>query len=240
VVSRLALAVVLALAVPAIGACSSVELAGPVIRARSGPAAERPIRRIVAVPATCGALTELRVGTDAAGQGIWSQRSTCPKPTLLAVDQAIRSTLELGGFSVIDSERVNAVTATRHELQERSLQRAAAAVDGLTVTATHDDSTTTTTETRGARFEDATPREQLEMLTELGAQGLLSTRVTIGAGLGIGQRRLVTVQLQLLEMPERVLVWARRCELEVGGIFTTDERAMERAARCAVEGIRAR
>ena len=235
-VSRTASALAaLSLAALSISACSSVELAGPVIRARSGPAAEHPVRRIVAVPATCGALTTAQAGTDGAGPTNWGQRVACPSSALVAIDQTVRSTLELGGFSVIDSERVNAVTASRHEVQERFEHRA-----GFPAAPGGSEPTITTTETRGARFEDATPREQREMLTELGAQGLLTTRVTIGAEVGVGMRRVVTVQLQLLDVPERILVWARRCELEVGGLFTTDENAMESAARCAVEGIRAR
>lgn len=221
-------------------ACSSVELAAPVIRARTGPAAERPVRRIVAVPATCGALSLERVGTDATGNPILAQRTVCPQNALAAVDQIIRSTLELGGFSIIDGEKVNAITAARHEVRERFLQRTASVVEGRLVETSQRESDTTTTETIGARFEDATPHEQREMLAELGAQGVLTTRITIGAEIGVGMRRLVTVQLQLLDVPERVMVWARRCELEIGGLFATDERAMERTARCAVEGIVAR
>lgn len=200
-----------------LGACASVELAPPLVRARTGPAMARPIRRVVAIPATCGALSVERI--DAAGKA----RATCPDTALRAVDMAIRSQLEFGGFEIIDSEQVNAVTATRHEVQERWGHGP----------------TTTTTEQHGARFEDATPFEQTAILQELGAEGVLNTRLWIGAGVGFGQRRTIAVQIRLLATSDGALAWARRCELEVGGI-TTDEVAMERGTRCAIADARAR
>lgn len=209
-----------------LAACSSVELATPVVRGRVGPAAARPVRSIVALAASCGTLSMVRVPTSAS-EGMWVQQEACAAPALGAVDQTVRSNLELGGFSVIDSERVNAVTGTRREVQERRQHWGGVQAS-------------TKIEQRGARFEDATPLEQRALLAELGAQGLLTTRVTVGASIGAGQRRVVTVQLQLLDVPDRQLVWSRRCELEVGGLFATDEAAMAKAATCAAEGIRAR
>lgn len=224
-VARVALAM-LAAAAPATAACSSVELAAPVVRGRVGPAAERPVRSIVALAASCGTLSMVRVPINAS-DGMWVQQAACSADALGAVDQKVRSSLELGGFSVIDSERVNAITGTRREVQERRQYYGSVR-------------SSSEIEQRGARFEDATPLEQRALLAELGAQGLLTTRVTIGASVGAGQRRVVTVQLQLLDVPERQLVWSRRCELEVGGLFATDEAAMASAAGCAAEGILAR
>ncbi len=222
----------------ALGACSSVELAAPIIRTRRGPAAEAEVRRVVALPATCGALS-LHV-VESHGNNLLAQRTACPSSALKAVDQVIRTNLELGGYSIIDAERVNAITASRHEVRERTLARTASTRPDLPTTETRREVTAIDVETIGARFEDATPLEQQALLGELGAKGLLSTRVTVGAEVGIGMRRTVMVQLQLLEMPERVLVWARRCELEIGGLFATDEIAMERAARCVSEGMNSR
>jgi len=215
---KIALAAVLCLT-----GCSSVELAPPVIRARMGPAAERSVRRVVALPATCGALTQIRIETADPAHPIWETRAACPAITMAAIDTAIRSSLEFGGFEIIDSERVNAVTATRHEVEQRTSHYA-----------------TKTTEQVGARFEDATPFEQTEILRELRADGVLNTRIWVGAGVGAGQRRVIAVQIRLLSTTDGALVWARRCELEVGGLIVTDEVAMERGARCAVEGTRAR
>jgi hypothetical protein len=197
---------------------------------------------VVALPATCGSLTTVRIETSDPDHPRWEQRSACSGVAMKAVDNAIRSGLEFGGFAIIDSENVNAVTGTRQEIERRSREYrttmtgtetapeiASAAVSGEK-----------TSEVRGARFEDATPLEQNAILGQLGAQGLLNARISIGASIGAGQRRTIVLQLQLLEMPTRALVWARRCELEVGGLMATDELAMERAASCAAEGIRAR
>ena len=205
-------------------ACSSTELVAPQIRARMGPAGERPVRRVVALPATCGALSQVAVDNPAEpGKKMWVQREQCSANAMSAIDTAIRSILEFGGFQIIDSERVNVITATRHEIEERSRFN-----------------TKKTTEQQGARFEDATPFEQADILKELGAEGVLTTRVWIGADVGIGQRRTVAVQIRLVAISDGALVWARRCELEVGGFMASDEVAMERGARCAIEGTRAR
>lgn len=225
-------------AVLALVGCSSSEMAPPVIRARIGPAADQQVRRVVAMPSTCGTLGFYLVGQG--GDAVVHQHVTCDGNAMRAIDQVVRASLELGGFSVIDVEKVNAVTASRREVQERTQYLYSQVNDGVPTVVDGGVTTEITTEQRGARFQDATPAEQLELLAELGAQGVLSTRVSIGAPVGIGQRRLATVQLQLVEMPGRTLVWARRCELEIGGVFVSDEAAMERAARCAVEGIVAR
>jgi hypothetical protein len=207
-----------AIATLALAACSSVELAPPLLRAHTGPAANRPMHRIVALPASCGTLSLEKIETADPQHPIYQSRAECPATTLQAIDLAIRSELELGGFSIIDSERVNAVTASRHEVIQ------------------NEDSTATTV---GARFEDATPFEQTEILRDLGADAVLSTRVWVGAGIGMGQRREVAVQIRLLAAADGALAWARRCELEVGGL-TTDEVGIDRGARCAIAGARAR
>lgn len=215
---RLAIALVLATA------CSSSELAAPLIRARMGPAAQRPLHRVVARPASCGTLSSIAIPNAGDPQhSHWETRAMCSADAMTATDVAIRSILEFGGFEIIDSERVNAVTATRHEVEERKAFY-----------------TTKTTEQEGARFEDATPFEQADILRELGAEGVLTTRIWIGADVGFGQRRTVAVQVRLVAISDGALVWARRCEFEVGGLVATDDVAMERGARCAIEGTRAR
>ena len=205
-----------------LAACAgSAELTQPLLRARMGAAAERSVHRVVALPSWCGALSLVRVETANPDHPIWETRAECPASAMTAIDVAVRSSLEFGGFSIIDSEQVNAVTATRHEVVERG---------GFVARRT--------TEQQGARFEDATPFEQSAILKELGAEAVLTTRVWIGAGVGFSARRTVAVQVRLVATSDGALVWARRCELEVSG-FTTDEIAMERGARCAIEGTRA-
>jgi hypothetical protein len=213
------------LAAVALPACTSAELAPPVVRMRTGPAAARPMRRVVALPSSCGSLTQVAIETADPAQSRWETRAACPANTMTAIDNAIRAHLEFRGFHIIDGDKVNAVTGTRREVSERR---------GFFQT------TTTTTETAGARFADATPFEQRDILRELGADGVLTTRISIGAGLGFGQRRTIIVQLRLLAAADGALVWARRCELEVAGLAATDELAMEAGARCAIEEARAR
>ncbi|MEO8703885.1 MAG: hypothetical protein ABI867_27800 [Kofleriaceae bacterium] len=202
--------------------CSSAELAPPVLRARSGPAIDRAVHRVLAVPASCGTLSLVRVDTADPDRPTFQTRAACPPDALHAIDIAVRSSLEFGGFQIIDSEQLNAVTASRLQI-ERTTDGGPSSVE---------------THTDGARFEDATPFQQTAILADLRAEGLLTIRISVGAPVGFSQRRTVAVQAQLLAL-DRALVWARRCELEVSG-FTTDEVAMERAARCATEGVRAR
>lgn len=206
----------------ALAACASSELAQPIIRARMGPAAERPLHKVVALSASCGALSTERVPGGDPDHPVYQTRALCPQPAMQAIDTLVRSTLEFGGYQIIDAEQVNAVTATRHEVEQRSAYY-----------------TTRTAETQGARFEDATPFEQAAILKQLGAEAVLTTRIWIGAGVGFGERRTVAAQIRLMAVPDGGLAWVRRCEIEVGGL-TFDEEAMERAARCAIQGARAK
>jgi hypothetical protein len=200
-------------------ACGSAQLAPALTRAQQGPAAARTVRRVVALGATCGSLT-LHLIERAAAPTTLEVRD-CEPTALTATDQTIRSALDFAGYQVIDAEQVNAITARRHEVERR-----------------RDLLTTRSTRTEGETFPDATPVEQAEILRDLRADGVVTTRVWIGAGVGLSERRTVSVQMRLTAAPDRALVWARRCELEVG--VERDPAAMQRAARCAAEGARAR
>lgn len=226
-----------------LGCRGSSELAGPDIRLRKGPAYEQPIRRVVALRSTCGALTAV----DAAGQnpdtlagqqGGKTKRDKkervtfaeeCPEKHMDGVDALVRSALAFQGFSVLDSETVNATTFKRKEIRDKR------STDGV-------ERVTRLAEARGSRFIDATPMVQDEVLAELGADGIVNTRIWIGAGVGLSVRRNVDVQIRLLHVPSAELVWAVRCRVEAG--FELNERPIMKAARCAaersVDGKRAR
>lgn len=216
------------LLVLALGACSSSELMPPVVRARTGPASGRPVTRVVAVPGTCGTYG-IEQDTPSANNA-WIPAS-CDAQAVAGVDQAIRSGLEFRGLHVIDSEEVNAVTATRHETQVTKANLEPGS--GGTI----DRNTAITTEVVGARFEDATPIEQAQILAELRADAVLHTRLWVGSSPGNSARRTVIAQVQLTTASDRVLVWARRCELEISGMITNNV-AMEHAARCAIEAVK--
>jgi hypothetical protein len=197
--------------------CASVELAPPRVHSRSGPATAAAGMRVLAVPATCGSLQlqrDLRATTNDPGTV-----EECSRTTVNGIDQAVRAALDFAGYQVIDPERLNVETALRHERYSET-----------------NGSGVLTTETVGARFGDVTPLEQTRIIKQLGATGVLDTRVWVGAAVGASERRIVMVQVRLSTAAEGRLVWARRCELEVGAVL--DPQAMDRAARCAVEGIK--
>jgi hypothetical protein len=202
--------------------CTSAELMPPQLTTHEGAAARRPIHRVVALPMTCGGLVSM--ADEAAGK----DKSTdpmyiagkCPKQALKGADQAIRASLDFHGYTVIDSETVNAVTATRHE-----------------VVVSNEYDTLKTVEQVGSLFEDATPNEQKEILEELNADALLNARVFVGSSMGVSHRRTLIVQVRLRAVSDGALVWARRCELEIGGLVT-DTIAIEQGARCVSEGAR--
>lgn len=219
-----------------VASCTSVELAAPVIRYRTGPANGRTIHRIVAVGATCGSynfnVTDTNDGLKPMG---------CPEAAVVGVDMLLRSALSFRGLDVVDAELVNAVTARRHETTTTThdvttTQTHSDAEGPRTTTATTDDESSTT-ETTSSMFENVTPNEQLAILGELHADGYLSTRLWIGSSPGtVSQRRTAIAQVQLLASADRALVWSRRCEIEVGGEFTSNQVALQRAAKCAIDG----
>jgi hypothetical protein len=197
-------------------ACTSAELPAPVLYVKHGPAAERPIRRIVALPATCAAVAIDYTDADPErkGNGTYAR---CPTEGLAAIDQAIRGTLDFQGYQVIDSEQVNRETGLRQEIQSRNRLR----------------TTSTTTDVSRSLFADATPNEQREILRALGADGVIETRVYLGATIGVSRRRPLTVQIRLRTAEDELMVWVRRCELEA---FALNEKAeIEKGARCAIE-----
>lgn len=232
----------LALAALAISGCSSSELMPGRLTARTGPAEVRSIRKVVATPATCGTFDLTLVDATAAEKAFYGTDKmlrhvgTCPAYATVGVDQALRAALEFGGFAVVDSEKVNAITGTRQEI----LRRHAHSEQRNDQLVTESAGERRSTEVVGARFSDATPLEQEAIVAELGASGIVQTRIAIGAGVGAGSRRTATIQVRLLEMPSRQLAWVRRCELEIGGMMGSDEVAMERGIRCAVDGVVAR
>ncbi len=211
-------------------ACSSVELLPDRVRVRTGPAAGMKTRKVVALPATCGALSALAPTAETSQSTASALTSECAPPDVEGVDGSVRAALEFQGFQVIDSEQLNATSRERIEKIEttRSVSQGVRSPE----------SWSREVERRGATFVEAPPSLQKSILEELGADGLLSTRIWIGASTGLSARRAVEVQVRLLNVPTGKLVWARRCTLEVGGLIT-DAMAMERAARCATRGATA-
>ncbi|HUS65800.1 MAG TPA: hypothetical protein VMZ28_14715 [Kofleriaceae bacterium] len=231
----------LAVAAVALCGCASVELAPSDLRTRRGPAAARPVRRVVAMPATCGTLAfppppspaeatppQPPSAPDPANPyQAWRIFSLCDDAQMAGVDARVRALLEFRGLDVIDSERLNAEPRRRVERSEETTWRVGAEPPATSGSREID--------IEGARFIDATPAMQEAIAHELGADGLLNTRIWIGSPEGMAGRRSVEVQVRLLHLPEQEMVWASRCAVEIGGV-ESDSQGMERAARCAVEG----
>jgi hypothetical protein len=210
-------AALLVAALVALTACVSQPLAEPRITMRTGRGAKQPVSAIVALTPTCGILaSHMRDGNDGA---VYAEPAKCEPAVLDGVGQEIRGALAFAGYQVIDAERVNAITSRHHEVIERFNAYGSRHI-----------------EQRGATFEDATPVEQAELLRELGADAVLTTRLWIGAGYGLSGRRMVAVQVRLASARDRQLVWARRCELQASG-FESDEAALAAAARCTAKGM---
>jgi len=99
-------------------ACSSVELLPDRVRVRTGPAAGTKTRKVVALPATCGALSTLAGSpSESTGNPLTSE---CAPPDVEGVDGSVRAALEFQGFQVIDSEQLNATSRERIEKIETS------------------------------------------------------------------------------------------------------------------------
>jgi hypothetical protein len=211
-------------------ACSSAELLPDQVRVRTGPGAHLATRKVVALPASCGALSTLAGAAEPPGGGSAGSplASECAPPDLEGVDGSVRATLEFQGFHIIDSETLNATSRARIE----TIESARSVRQGVRSPV----SWSRRVERRGPTFGEAPPSLQKKILAELGADGLLSTRIWIGAATGLSTRRTVEVQVRLMHVASGTLVWARRCTLEVGGLVT-DAMAMERAARCATRGV---
>jgi hypothetical protein len=209
----------------ALSGCSSSSLIAAEVRTQHGPSFQRPVRRVLALPATCGGFygAPFRL-PDPFGEVRDALRtltaSQCPPAAVQGADSIVRARMAFFGYDVIDSERVNAVTAARR----------------LTLQSANGGPQTATSEARGARFEDATPRQQAEILRELGADAVVTMRIWLGSTESLLGRRVVRSQVQLRAVPEGTLIWARRCDLEIDGVKDTDASGMDRTARCAVEG----
>lgn len=201
-----------------LGCVASSRLSAPRLTVRAGPAHEQLLRRIVALPATCGMLTALQNEHGHLRDNKVTNALACTRRLIASVDALVRSYLEFDGLDVIDSETVNAMAFTR---LERLFTE-----NGVTEVASN---------VRGARFADASPRAQDEILAELQVDGLVDTTIWVGAGVGLSARRGVEVQVRVLHVPTGDFMWMRRCWLEAG--FESNRVLALEAARCAVSPI---
>jgi hypothetical protein len=164
----------------------------PTARVQHGPAFGDKPATLVAMPVTCMASPDL-----------------CSSPHQLAIASATRMDLEYDGYTIVDSELVNAEMLRRHQLTGQADQVIA-----------------------GRSWAEASPDERRELLHGMGVDGMLTTQITIGGARGMASQRTVAVELAVLRLDGQ-LVWWAQCRAETGDYNSTEE-AMERATRCAL------
>ena len=202
----------LACAALLLGACSSVELAPTTTMVRRGPAFGQPSHRVVTLPATCGALDVLQQTAELHAP------DRCTSGDLGSIDGKVRSLLDFAGADVIASDTLNAQTRSRREIETRTTTGIGSPDPLAPVTET----TSRETVIEGSTFADAPLPLQREILREIRADAVLTTRIKVGAITGPSGRRLVQVQLRMAAALTGQLIWARRCSMEIGGLLATD------------------
>ena len=199
-----------------VGCISSSQLREPEVARRTGPAHDQEVVRVVALSATCGAVSEYIEAGASRSQSRPDREGKCNSDITGGVDALVRSSLEFQGLTVIDSERLNATTFARKEALSRMR-----------------DQTSKVTEIQGSRFLDATPRMRARILAELGAEGLLETRIWVGSASLYSGRRDVTVQIRMVHVAMDELMWAARCTVD--SVNYENDGPVMRAARCAAD-----
>lgn len=141
----------------------------------------------------------------------------CLPGYLFGVSSATRIALEFAGYTIVDSELINA------ELRRRS-----------TVTTDTASSTETKTDVTGRLWSDLPLLEQRELLTAMGVRGVLRAQVALGTPHGMAAQRTVTVGLSLARLDDDLLVWQTQCDVETGD-YHSEAQAVDIATRCALE-----
>lgn len=182
------------------GACS-LNAPVPVAHVRLGPAVASPPQVLLALPAVCNASS-----------------GDCAEQHRNAVAIATRMSVEFGGYTMIDSERVNL------ELRQRRERRL-----------TGDTQETRQTEVTGALWVDATPAEQREVLDTMAIDGLLAVKLSLTEPEGMSQLQHIRVAIELLRVEPAEVVWSSHCTT-VSGDHRSTAQAIDLATRCALEG----
>jgi len=137
----------------------------------------------------------------------------CTPQQLAAIATETRMGLELVGYSVVDSELVNAEARVR-----------------FTHT-TNDDSQTMTEGGRG--WDELAPGQQADLLKAMGVDGVLRTSIAMHAVPGPDYNSTVTVSLAVARI-EGEVAWRTDCSVVSDGLGSTT-LTIERAGRCAID-----
>ena len=156
----------------------------------------------------------------------------CTTGDLGSIDGRVRSLLDFAGADVIASDTLNAQTRSRRETETRTTT-GIGSPDPLAPVA---ETTSRETVIEGSTFADAPLPLQREILREIRADAVLTTRIKVGAATGPSGRRIVEVQLRMAAALTGQMIWAKRCTMEIGGILATDIGTAEAGVACAITG----
>jgi hypothetical protein len=189
----------------------------PIAHVLHGPTYRDPAITLAALPVVCSAEEDLCLPAHSA-----------------AVANATRMTLELAGYSIVDSELINA------EMQRRSTHSQTTETPPPAATVPRnefhppDDPTHVEAEVSGGTWwSETSPAAQQAMLAALGVDAVLQTRITVGNASGMAMQRTITVDVTVSRLDAR-LVWHADCGVETGDYHST-EQAIDLATRCALE-----
>lgn len=160
--------------------------------------------------------------------------TVCSRPYAAAIASATRMSLELGGYSVVDTELLNAerwrrTTAT---IEPTSSRVPSVPQHGLR-DVPMDTARERTERAGGASWADASRDEQQRMLIAMGVDGVLATEVGMSRAHGMARQRTLTMRVSVTRL-DGGLVWRSECDVETGD-YHSDEQAVDLATRCAVE-----
>lgn len=223
--TRLALALALA---AACGPSTQVKLTPQV---QPGPGNHNSATRVLALSASCG-----------------SVEFECPDNYVSVVDSIVRSTMDFAGYKLVEASGLRNETRERSETHEKEVTESQSAsrvdheraldFDDHTTAESHSRTTHTksTTILNGSNFEDLSVGDRKKVLSDAGADSVLTVRIVVGAQVGSwGPNQNVEVMVKLGVQGGDVMAWASRC-MASSNQFDTVDAALENAARCAVYG----
>jgi hypothetical protein len=189
----------------------------PVARVGHGPAFQNGGATLAALPVRCA--PELRV---------------CARPYAAAIASATRMNLELTGYTVVDTELLNAEARRRTTTRTEPIAARVPAVPQHGVRDEPIDRSREEVELSGGlSWADAPPEERRRMLIAMGVDGVLATEVGMGPPRGMARQRTLTMRVTITRL-DGDLIWRSECDVETGD-YRSDEQAVDQAARCAVE-----
>lgn len=223
----------------ALTACAGSSVGPMRAELTTGPASGPP-GRVLVVSATCGEL-------DAPCRNQWAP----------SVDQIVIAALEFRGYATIDPTTLRKDPGTRSETTSSSWSRVDTKTDqreadvmfvptpilvgsiqrGRVVSVTESQQRTLIVD--GATYDELPVEDRRALLELAGAGSVLTTRVIVGATYGTWTKQQeVEVMVKMSDARDGSMRWSARCSAS-SRADDSAVRAIEAAARCAVDDVRA-